>query len=73
MLVQQTYSRDKAYIRDTQPATNEIAVGGEDVLQHTQYAENLLLVPLDRARNLLGVEEREPARLAEVGTRMGKM
>lgn len=63
-----TYSRDEAYIRNAQPATNEITIGGKDVLQHTQYAENLLLVPLDRARNLLGVEEREPTCLTEVWT-----
>ena len=59
---------DEGDVRDGQLAADEPAPGGlrEHAVEHAEDAQDLLLVPLDRARHLLGVEADEPERLAEV-------
>ena len=59
---------DEGDVRDGQPAADEPAPGGlrEHAVEHAEDAQDLLLVPLDRARHLFGVEADEPERLAEV-------
>ena len=39
---------------------------GERLLEHAEDAQDLVLVALDRAQELLAREEQEPPRLAEV-------
>ena len=59
---------DEGDVRDGQLAADEPAPGGlrEHAVEHAEDAQDLFLVPLDRAGNLLGVEADEPERLAEV-------
>lgn len=59
--------RDEAEVRDRQFAADEPFLLREHALEDAEHAQDLLLVPLDRARDLLRVEELEPRDLAEVG------
>ena len=60
--------RDECQICNGRPIFDEVArrTLGEDRLQHAKHAFNLVVVPLNRAGNLLGVEFLEPRGLAEV-------
>ena len=60
--------RDECQICNGRLIFDEVArrALGEGRLQHAKNAFNLVVVPLDRAGNLLGVEFLEPRGLAEV-------
>lgn len=58
--------RDKRQVSDGDMPADEPLLLGEDALEHAEHAEDLLLVALDRARDLLLVVLHEPHRLAEV-------
>ena len=61
-------ARDETQVGDAALATDEPLLLREDALQHAEHTDDLLLVPLNYARNLLGGEQDEPARLAVVRT-----
>ena len=60
--------RDECQICNGRLIFDEVArrTLGEDRLQHAKHAFNLVVVPLNRAKNLLCVEFLEPRGLAEV-------
>lgn len=57
---------DEAQIRDGASAAYEPLLCREDALEHAEDAEDLFLVPLNDAREILRVGHDEPRRLAEV-------
>ena len=59
-------SRDEAQVSNGAFIADEPLAVLEHALQHAPDAEDLLLVPLTRARGGLGVEQQEPPRLPEV-------
>ena len=61
-------ARNEADVRDAHAPADEVSVHGENPLEHAKHAQHLLLVSLDRAWDLLRVEEREPSRLPKVRT-----
>ena len=60
--------RDERQIRDRHLVPDQILLLREHRVEHPENALDLVVVPLDRAWDLLGVEKLEPRRLAEVWT-----
>ena len=58
--------RDERQVRDRHLVPNQIFLFREDGVEHPKHPLDLVIVPLDSARDLLGVGLLEPHRLAEV-------
>jgi len=60
--------RDERQVRDRHLVSNQILLLREHVVQYLEHPLDLIVVPLNCAWDLLGVESLEPRRLAEVWT-----
>ena len=60
--------RDERQICDRHFVLDKILLLREHLVQHAKHPLDLVVVPLDRARQLLGVETLKPRRLAKVRT-----
>ena len=65
--------REERKVRRGRLAADQILTCSEHALEDTEHTLNLVLVALDRARDLLGVEEAEPRRLAKVRALAGRL
>lgn len=60
--------RNKRQVGDRQLVPNQVLLFRENALEYPEDPLDLVVVPLDRARNLLSVEVMEPRCLTEVRT-----
>lgn len=66
-------ARNERQISDGRPVTCQPSLLGENGVEHTEDTVDLVLVPLDGARQMIGVGEGEPCELPVVRALTGAL